>query len=529
MKRTPSVLSLAFALLAALPAAAELCPENEPCKVVVMPDTARVPLPFADWLYPASEPPANIAVVGQPQHGTYSGETYFPGANFWNMGLDQITVTIDAVPRTIVLVAANPSQTVEKIEGFETLSGNQIVTDWDLAGGYASVDGNLGGAKALGVTGTASASILIDKDGAPIGTGGGLTIKPPPPCAECPFPPVDAFKMGPVTGDIARLQVRGLDNGTFQVRAVATGALCKDGAVCETAYQSLVPEAVYDAWITVAPATLVGPDESFTLRFNLKRKGEPVQHFELTDLGIPVLVTNQWRVEGGLMGDSYGRQLVIDDIYSFRQDKSDEDLDLTVGADRFNAAAMDHDWTQLGTVAITGSSNYVAQVDLVGLTNTASSRNSLVDYLAINKKRLRVQLNLDVNDLFLVNNDSMVPYISYGNAATGGATRVVDLFVRKLSGVYYVRGRAVNDNGTVTSTDFLPLTGANRIGLHWSSETGGGRLQIAVDGSVGTSVSLTNGARTAGNLGFGAHLVNVATPLPANDRLLRIDDIAFAY
>jgi hypothetical protein len=529
MKRTPSALSLAFALLAAFPAAAELCPENEPCKVVVMPDTARVPLPFAGWLYPALEPPDNVAVVGPPQHGTFSGETYFPGANFWNAGLDQITVTIDEVPRTIVLVAANPIQTVEESEGFETLSGYQVVTPWNLVGTYAPVDANLGGAKALQVTGTASASILIDKDGAPIGTGGGLTIKPPPPCPECPFPPIDAFKMGPLAGAIARIQVRGLDDGTFQVRAVAAESLCEVGVVCETSFQSLVPEAVYDAWITVAPATLVGPSDSFTLRFNLKRKGEPVQHFELTDLPIPVLAANQWRVEGGLMGDSYGRQLVIDDIYSFRQDQSAEDVALTVGADRFTAAAMDHDWTQLGAVAISGSSNHVAQVDLVGLTNTASSRNSLVDYIASYKKRLRVQLNLDVNDIYLADNDSLVPFISYGNAATGGATRVVDLFVRKLSGVYYVRGRSVNDNGSVTSTDFLPLTGTNRIGLYWSSEAGGGRLQIAVDGTVGTSVSLANGARTAGNVGFGAHLVNVATPLPVNDRLLRLDDIAFAY
>lgn len=532
MKRTPSALSLVLALLAAFPAAAELCPANEPCSVLVMPDTARVPLPFAGWLYPAIAPPEEILVVGHPQHGTFSGEVYFPGANFWNAGLDQVTVTLDSVPRTIVLVAANPSQSVEEIEGFETLSGYQVVTPWNLQGNYAPVDAELGGSKALGVTGAASISILIDKDGAPIGTGGGLTIKPPPPCpADCPVvPEIDAFRMGPLTGSIAQIQVKGLSDGTFQVRALAAGSLCTAGAICETPFQSLVPEAVYQAWVTVAPASLVGPNDSFTLRFNLRKRGEPVQHFELTDLPIPTLATSQWLVEAGLMGDSAGRQLVIDDVYSSRQDWSGEDLDLTVGADRFHGGSMEDDWTQLGAVAIAGSSsNYFAQVDLNGLTNTASSRNSLIDYLSIFKKRLRVQLNLDISQLNLANNDSVVPFISYGSGA--GQSRVVDLFVRKLSDVYYVRARAVNDNGSVTATEFLPLvSGVNRIGLQWNSATGGtGLLQLVVGSQAAAPLAMANDARTAGSLGFGAHLVNVASPLGAGQRLLGIDDIALAY
>ncbi len=147
--------------------------------------------------------------------------------------------------------------------------------------------------------------------------------------------------------------------------------------------------------------------------------------------------------------------------------------------------------------------------------------------------RLRVNLSLDVSHLDFDNNDNMVAFVSYGNS-TGSQSRVVDLFVRLLSGVYYVRARAVNDDGSVAYTLLVPIaaTGTNNIGLHWfaaPAAAGGGGLRLAVGGTVYEVTGLANAGRVAGNLGFGANLVSVATPEPAGVRLLWLDDIAAVY
>lgn len=530
------VLSLALAAATAIPASATVC--TSPCQVSVMPEVQSVALPLSDWMYSAGSPPSVITIVDAPVYGSWNAttETYTPGANFWAIGLDRLVLQFDsAAPKTILIVAASAVAETVNFQNFETFGE---LGDWDYDGDWnlaSSLSPRTGTEMTIGSTGRAFSDITI-RGTAPIGTGGGVTIRPGVPCTggTCvggTAAPVDVL----VINNFLKIEMKVVSWEIF-VRAKAIHSsydeFCDPETPCVTDWLELDdPEAYYALSALLGPATSGGPADTFSLRFTIDEEGsEPAAHYEVSSLPWITLGEEGLMEVGELGAAATAYNSRLDDIRVWHLELADGETSLTGRYDRFHNGLKDYGWTTLGTVSVVGSSDYWAQADLYGLTNTSSSRNSLIDYIANYKKRLRIHLNLDTTQLNLANNDSVVPFISYGNAATGGTSRVVDLFVRKLSGVYYVRARAVNDDASVTATDYLPLSvGTNQIGLYWSSEAGGGRLQIAVGSTLGDSESLTNGARTAGNVAFGAHLVNVATPLASSLRLVDIDDIAVVY
>lgn len=477
------------------------CPAQT-CQALIMPIAQAAHLPLEGWLYPVGQT-QTVTVVEAPRFGTWNAaqETYSPTATFRSAGIDRMVLQLagEPGPRTVVFSAAQP----------QVLSTSRNVAVRVLQPGEIET---LGGPEDPNTGGTS-------------GIGGGVAVNPSQPGGGGSMPPAE-----------------GLRSTLFTLGTFARIDMVTPPAASYVYYEAVVTNPDLGCPnCALAPLNLVagehflslelGPDvgelpvaDRFRLTFKVLQDGVILSQATLGDLDW-VDLGGAFDVNAGLIGgDPMPLQPQISYLNTSRLIPGGDDLLAVASAENFPDGSRASYWGQQGTVTTTqvGAANWMAEVDLEGMG--PSSKSLLLDGRPAGAERFRALFDLDLADLDLADNDSLVVLTGQGNYLNGTG-RSFDLFLRKQGGSLWLRSRMITVAGTTVSGPLVPLgSGKNSIAVHYVAGSGDGSLTLVVGGAV---VSVQTGVNNAGRVVESAN-IGVASPvLAAGTKVqrLRFDNV----
>lgn len=509
MKRTfVAFLSLC---LASASVEAQIC--YDVCPAMILPDVPSAALPLTGWVH--TSPGIVVQVIEPPQFGIWksASETYNPSPQFWDIGVDRMKIRLGGNPqdeRTIIFQKGIPY-----IESEQQVFNPAVVFTSQSTAGSVS----------LGTFNRAPGSILTNG----VATVGGYVNASavPPPLGGNPGGNGVATVLE--LDDFAHVDLVATAQGLAFSATVDLPAL-ECGSTCVTTPLPAIRDLVYDITLTLGyDSALVPTATDLTLRLEICESGggacQDTAITGLTAVNLNHLV--EWRV-GILGGDTEGASLTVSGTKLWRASLPG---DVPASIHEGFTHGQQGFWSLLGPIAATAQTqdSWVAQVNLQ--TMDANSRAWITDSRPTGQKRLRMLIDLDLSSLNLSESEYLLPFHGQGSQLNG-AGKSMDLLVRRLNGVYNLRGRVITDAGTIVSTPFIPLsvTKANRLGIHFNS-TGdpneGGTLHLSVDGFIYSLQGIDNDQRHFESLNFGASGYSGAPTF--QERLLRFDNLTLVY
>lgn len=484
------------------------------CTAVIMPGAPQVHLPLVGWAYGSA---GTVTVAEAPEFGTWNAasETYEPSAAFAEIGIDRMTVHQSGTYRTVIFVAAQPAETLDR----DTFAGSAGIFEGGAEGAF--------GATSLYLP------IKGDQPGtAQVGGTLGAQVNPPQP--------------GPGGGvrrileilDFAHVEVDSSSEVSTRLVAVAADGTFDCAPYCRTPGID-IPATAQSYTLTLivghdAFEIPAAPAETYTLW--LKACGAAItgtcQVVQLAGLEA-VPLHGAITLEAGLLeGDTREFGIDIEVLDLWRLEPSPEDLIASTFDDYSYSPFTSNYWADLGADvngALQGESS------LVGMTygSVATFRDDLPNDV----RRVRATFDLDIGSLGLAHSDSVIPFFGQADAGVAGTTKSFDVFLRYLDGVYYIRGRLIRDDATVALTDAIPIAaGTHTVSVHFfaadpSDEDSYGFLRLRV-GSAAKDVQLddltaNNLLRAVDRYSVGASQPTLASNTPT--RYLRFDNVTVHF
>lgn len=519
MKRLATAfLSLSLGLVfGAASAKAEIC--LDVCPAMILPDVPKAVLPLTGWIVPVF---ANqqVEILELPQFGTWdpNAETYTPGPSFWNVGIDRMKIHVSgnqAGDRTILF------QTVEPVIDNQTQIYDPAIT---LT--YQS------GAQGLLLDSYARADGSILTNG--VATVGGYisTTAVPPPHND---PDGTALTAVIELGDFAHVEmVNGAQGLGF--RAIVDRADLECGLHCGTATLAVTPDEVYEITLTLGFDTALVPSATdLTLRLEVcEPGGVACQTTDIPGLA-PVDLRNIVALDVGILGGTTAQaSLTVDNVKLWRASLPG-DAPLAV-FDGFQTGLQSF-WGVLGSISAANvlmpgvADTWAVEADLRSMD--PNTKAWISDARPTGQKRFRMMLDLDLSQLNLGESEYLLPFHGHGTPVNG-LGKSFDLFVRKLNGVYLMRGRVVTDAAAVVTTVFIPLsaTKTNRIAVDFDAPidtSTTGSFDISVNGVLYSLRGIDNDQRHIESVNFGASGFSGSTGAAIQERWLRLDNVTMIY
>ena len=475
------------------------CPAQT-CQALIMPIAQAAHLPLEGWLYPVGQT-QTVTVVEAPRFGTWNAaqETYSPTATFRSAGIDRMVLQLagEPGPRTVVFSAAQPQVIgTSRNVAVRALNPGEIET--------------LGGPEDPNTGGTS-------------GIGGGVAVNPNPP------------------GGGGTLPAEGFRSTLFTLGTFARIDMVMPPATSYIYYEAVVTNSALGCSNCVLPldrnpgehflSLELGPDvwalpgvDRFRLTFKVLQNGVLLRQATLGGLH-SVDLGGAFDVQAGLIGgDPMPLQPQISYLTASRLIPGGDDLLAVASAENFPDGARASYWGQQGTVTTTQTSaaDWMAEIDLEGMG--PSSKSLLLDGRPAGAERFRALFDLDLTDLDLADNDSLVMLTGQGNYLNGTG-KSFDLFLRKQNGSLWLRSRMITAAGVTVSGPLVPLSsGKNSVAVHFGAGSGTGTLTLVIGSAV---VSVQTGVDNAGRVVESAN-IGVASPaLAASTKVqqLRFDNV----
>lgn len=478
------------------------CPAQT-CQALIMPIAEAAHLPLEGWLYPVGQT-QTVTVVEAPRFGTWNAaqETYSPTATFRSAGIDRMVLQLagEPGPRTVVFSAAQPqvisasrniAVRVFQPGEIETLGGPEDPNTGGtsgMAGGVAVNPSQPGGGNGTSLPAEGFRSTLFN-----LGT----------------FARIDLV-MSPMAGSVY-----------YEVVVTNPGLGCLNCALAPldqpSGEQFLYLELGPDVWdLPVA--------DRMRLTFKVLQNDVVLSEATLGGLDWVDLGGNFNVTAGMIGGDPMPLQPQISYLTASRLIPGGDDLFAVASAENFPDGSRASYWGQQGTVTTTqtGAADWMAEVDLEGMVT--SSKSLLLDGRPAGAARFRALFDLDLADLDLADNDSLVVLTGQGNYLNGTG-KSFDLFLRKQNGSLWLRSRMITAAGVTVSGPLVPLgSGENSVAVHYVAGAGTGTLTLVIGSAV---VSVQTGVNNAGRVVESAN-IGVASPvLAAGTKVqrLRFDNV----
>lgn len=499
--------SAAFLVLA-LGLAADVRALCSPCTAVIMPGVPAVQLPLVGWVFGS---PGAITVVESPEYGTWNAttETFTPAEDFHRVGIDRIKVQQGSDLRTLILVAAQPTDETAR----DTFEGSAGVFEGGAGGAFGDT------------------SLQLPEKGdqpgiAQIGGTLGAKVNPPDPIQGGVRRILDLV-------EFVHLELDSSSETSTQLVAVAEDEKFDCAPYCRTAGIDIpATEQDYTLTLIVGRDALEVPtaDDTYTLWF--KACGTAIagtcQVRKLGGLDVVPLYGAIVLEAGLLTGDTRQLTLDIETLDLWRLEPSSEDLADSTFDDYSSSPFTSNYWSDLGAdvnLLLQGESN------LQGMTYPAVA--TFRDDLPNDVRRLRATFDLDISQLSLAHADSVIPFFGQADAGVAGTTKSFDVFLRNLDGVYFIRGRLIRDDATVALTEAFPIAaGTHTVTVHFFAadpnlagsygflrlRVGATYKEVQLDGSTANNL-----ARAVDRYSVGASQPTLASN--AAVRYLRFDNV----
>lgn len=517
MKRfATAFLSLSLGLaLGAGSAEAELC--LDVCPAMILPDVPEAVLPLTGWIVP---PFGNqqVEILELPQFGTWNpvAETYTPGPNFWNVGIDRMKIRVSgnqAGDRTLLF------QTVDPVIDSQTQSYAPAITLTYQSGAQGLI---------LDTYSRSDGSILTN--GVAL-VGGYVSTSAVPP----PNPVGNVLTHVIQLGDFAHVEMVNSAQG-LGFRATVDRADLECGIHCVTATLPVIENQVYEITLTLGYDTALVPTATdLTLRLEVcGTGGVACQSTDIPGLA-QVDLRNIVPLNVGILGGTTAQASITVDHVKLWRASLPGDAPLAV-SDSFENGLQSF-WGVLGSISAANvlvpgvADTWAVEADL--RTMDPTTKAWITDARPTGQKRFRMMLDLDLSLLNLGEGEYLLPFHGHGTPVNG-LGKSFDLLVRKLNGVYLMRGRVVTDAAAIVSTVFIPLNAAktNRIAVDFDAPIDArstGSFDISVNGVLYSLRGLDNDQRHIESVNFGASGFSGSTGAAVQERWLRLDNVTMIY
>lgn len=500
-------ITIAALLSLASTAQAEIC--LDVCTARIMPDVPAARMPLAGWVYAAGQN-QNITILEAPQFGTWNAatESYVADPLFWGTGIDRMRIQIGTNPsdtRTLVFLTANPTITRD----IRTYDPPRVFTALDTAAAL-SVTGKTNGVATIG--GYVNASAV------------------PPPLSGLPGSVTETVLLQ--LGEFAHLNLINSNENGPGFTAKVDFAPLNCGSTCETAFLPIPYNQAHEISLSLGFDSIEVPTaNTLTLRLEVCQVGGVAcQTATLPGLW-PVNLSNTIALEVGILGGTTTNasqtvhEAVLWQSYVGPSTEAASFEDFTDGKESF--------WGQQGPISVfpTAQMSWAAEVNTTTLDPT--NKGWLLDARPVADKRLRVLLDFDLTSLPLSEGDLF--FLVHGQGLVlNGVGKSLDVLVRKLNGVYILRGRVIDDSGVTLGTPAVTLstTKINRVALHFVAGTTPeekGSLFVAVNGVGQTLGNVDNDQRVLESINFGVSTFTTSGNPGFTDRLLRFDNVTLVY
>lgn len=491
----------------ASPARAEIC--LDVCSARIMPDVPSAHLPLLGWIYSGTQN-QSVTVLEPPQFGTWevATESYKADPLFWSTGIDRMKVQINGNPndtRTLVFLTANPTIYQE----VETYDPPEVLTAASPNAALA-ISGKTNGVATVGGYVNASAE--------------------PPPINNLPGALTQTTLLQ--LGELAHVTLVSSQENGVGISARADFVPLGCGTACDTAILPVTYGETYEITLTLGFDSIEVPTaNSLTLRLEVCENDRVYcQSTELPGLAV-VNLSNAINLEVGILGGTTTNasqtvhQVVLWQSLVGPTTETTTFETFTGGQQSF--------WGQQGPIAATPTTNlsWAAEANLTNLDST--TRAWFLDARPALDKRLRLLLDLDISQLSLGEGDFF--FLVHGQGlVVNGIGKTLDVLVRKLNGVYILRGRVIDDSG---ATLLLPAHSlnpnkVNTVALHFVAATQPGMkgsLFVAVNGVGQHLGSIDNDQRVLESVNFGVSTFTTSGNSNWMERLLRFDNLTLVY
>lgn len=441
---------LLVAAFIAAPVAATCC---EVHVIDVKPGAHEVPLEPEGWLVEASST-LTFELLDGPDRGEWNDWVYTPGSDFWESGMDQLSLEVTELGQdrstvhhvTIVLLAGHVAEEVRADEGFEATGGsimgldtawmvdgdtsNLVITADAITGDYSlravlSSEPSTIERTIHGLVGEPGGSDAVEADGvASIDPGGGHGFD---------------------TGPSSPISILGLDHEGTRMAAIEVA-----GSGSEIDLRARLDSASFSCDPCVTPWRRVPPDEvfAFKLRLGASADGHPSPTGRVLQLAIQARDGSFGWIDG-LTGTAPSSLPVLDFVFGAAGGAPEaigvgvalDDLSLTrrllqpqagkVLLENFESGSWDGLWSATGPFSVGGSGleggDWAAKAEIVRNTDGTGDPVMLTRNDLVAQQSFGASFLLDLGAADLVPGDR---FTVFRGARDSNGRAVVDIKVR---------------------------------------------------------------------------------------------------